>query len=156
MNKIEMCILLEINLNKEEVVAFINKFFVGWNYSTNLDCCMGGRILMLWGWDMFTIYVYLSSEQLVHCCVRVVGVIDPFMLTAVYVWNTMGQRLSLWNHLSFLTITGPWLVCGDFNTIFSSEDKLGGQSVYTNDIIDGIAWLRNCFEVYGTEVFLGQ
>ncbi|KAK9949449.1 hypothetical protein M0R45_004968 [Rubus argutus] len=52
------------------------------------------------------------------------------MLTAVYGKTTTIGRRSLWNDLVQLhtsSVTGPWMVFGDFNCVLGAHEKRGGR-----------------------------
>lgn len=140
-----MCALLETKLNKDTVDVFINKFFQGWKCFINLDAHEGGRILFLWRSDLFDVSVLVSSAHSVHCNIRIMGVPCPFLLSVVYSLHTIGNRKELWSQLMRVATASPWLVGGDFNTMFSMDAKLGGNPINYNDIVDGIEWLQNTF-----------
>lgn len=53
------------------------------------------------------------------------------MMTVVYGFNTIEQRKALWDGLNGIAqgINSPWLVCGDFNALQYSDDRLMGTPV---------------------------
>lgn len=53
---------------------------------------------------------------------------SSFLCTRVYAFNTCAQRDQLWQTLMGLgaTIQGPWILCGDFHTILSADEKMTG------------------------------
>lgn len=48
-------------------------------------------------------------------------------ITIVYAKNTAAKRVSMWTGLVGLStsIQEPWILSGDFNTLLSSDDRLG-------------------------------
>lgn len=52
-----------------------------------------------------------------------------FQLTFVYAKCSIQERQVLWRSLLAMhsTLTGPWLVAGDFNCIMATDEKLGGN-----------------------------
>lgn len=53
---------------------------------------------------------------------------ESWTLTGMYASPTYSKRLELWHHLSSLkdTITGPWMIIGDFNEIILPSEQKGG------------------------------
>lgn len=51
------------------------------------------------------------------------------MLTAVYGFNTVDQRKTLWSQLEQMApkIKMPWLLCGDFNDVLTPQDRQGNS-----------------------------
>ncbi|XP_074315082.1 uncharacterized protein LOC141651263 [Silene latifolia] len=52
-----------------------------------------------------------------------------FFLSMVYGFNDIIARQELWEQLVQFasTVDGPWLACGDFNTVLSHTERLGGS-----------------------------
>lgn len=52
----------------------------------------------------------------------------------------------MWKQLLSYVVPSPWLVGGDFNTVFGMDDKLGSKDLkYYADLIDGMNWLKDSF-----------
>ncbi|XP_074291904.1 uncharacterized protein LOC141618721 [Silene latifolia] len=51
-------------------------------------------------------------------------------VTFVYAFNDTQERKSLWSNLCKIkkNIQGPWVICGDFNTVLQPSERLGGSS----------------------------
>ncbi|XP_058068842.1 uncharacterized protein LOC131218179 [Magnolia sinica] len=75
-----------------------------------------------------SIAIRITEESLPH----------PIFITAVYVSCFKHQRKALWDELrsTFNTTMGPWMVCGDFNTTISPDERLGGPVQMTTAMID--------------------
>lgn len=55
----------------------------------------------------------------------------------MYGFNSIEQRRELWSSLKALPQTNhAWLICGDFNTILYSHDRLFGQPVTNAELKD--------------------
>ncbi|XP_028754089.1 uncharacterized protein LOC114713589 [Neltuma alba] len=69
-----------------------------------------------------------SSTQFIHCKVSSRSNSTGEFLTIVYGETKSIERMILWDSLRLIadTITGPWLVFGDFNAYLSPGDKKGG------------------------------
>ncbi|XP_074321323.1 uncharacterized protein LOC141657846 [Silene latifolia] len=55
---------------------------------------------------------------------------SQFTLTMVYAYNGTQERKELWDKICQIKglSQGPWAICGDFNTVFSPTERLGGHS----------------------------
>lgn len=67
---------------------------------------------------MSTVNIKFSSDQVVHCFVDILRRAAPFDFSVVYGLHTISHRKELWRQLQICGVTTPWLVGGDFNTIF--------------------------------------
>ncbi|KAH0724740.1 hypothetical protein KY284_000605 [Solanum tuberosum] len=73
----------------------------------------------------------------IHCSVQSRSDGDEWHATFVYEFNSIGQIRELWISLKTLPQTShAWLICGDFNTILYSQDRLFGQSVTNTELKD--------------------
>ncbi|KAK4364367.1 hypothetical protein RND71_015725 [Anisodus tanguticus] len=104
-----------------------------------------GRIWLFWK-PYLQVQVLLIQEQFIHCKVdSTTGAFSPFV-TIVYAKNEAQERHSLWNDLAQLesTIHGAWLISGDFNTLLSTEDRMGSPvtNAETTDFRDCVDALQ--------------
>ena len=69
-----------------------------------------------------------------------------FFVTFVYGQNTVNGRLPLWAVLIRLaeTIQGPWCVMGDFNAVLRSGERIGGEDIQQNEVVDFADCLTQC------------
>lgn len=84
----------------------------------------------------------LTKEQFVHY--QVIDKANSFsaFITIVYAKNELCERRSLSSELKQLgiTLTGEWLLCGDFNTLLSTEDRLGSPVTEAETLTSRTAW----------------
>ncbi|XP_074299433.1 uncharacterized protein LOC141630528 [Silene latifolia] len=103
---------------------------VGWSITTNSSWHKGRRIWVLWKPELFIVTVLAYNAQYIH--LRVVSRTDDkfFLLTMIYAHNDLYERVELWTFLKnvALTCTEPWLWAGDFNTVLSPVERLGGHT----------------------------
>lgn len=50
-----------------------------------------------------------------------------FYCTFIYGFNERSKREQLWNDLKQLKVDEPWMMCGDFNYVMQTDEKLGSQ-----------------------------
>lgn len=70
--------------------------------------------------------IYASEDQMVTCKISDNHRNIVYYLSIVYAKSRSAGKEDLWGYMrSFAsTINSPWVVCGDFNTILSAEEKL--------------------------------
>ncbi|XP_074288354.1 uncharacterized protein LOC141613514 [Silene latifolia] len=91
----------------------------------------GGRVWLLWDPTLYQVDVLNITEQCIHSKVYDKMKKDYFWFTLMYGFNKLLERESLWESIKVygLTVDGPWLVCGDFNSITSVDERIGGVDV---------------------------
>lgn len=88
-----------------------------------------GGIWCLWDVQSWKVSILNSSPQWVHLSVSWKRQ-ESWLITVVYASPNLARRVQLWDDLSQLaeTIDQPWSVLGDFNAIFTDEERRGGAS----------------------------
>ncbi|XP_062113344.1 uncharacterized protein LOC133824476 [Humulus lupulus] len=115
---------------------------VGWDYYNSP--ATEGRILVLWRRSFVNVQVLLVHQQFVHCLVKFSGLQQDLVITFVYGFSLLAERLDMWRGLSSLSILNlPWLVVGDFNSVFDFDDRVGGREIGANELVDSTAWLAH-------------
>ncbi|XP_062103251.1 uncharacterized protein LOC133814280 [Humulus lupulus] len=101
-----------------------------------------GRILVIWQAKFVKVDILLEDPQLVHCKIKVCGQQEVFFATVVYGSNSMEERKILWDKLANIShLNNPWIIFGDFNAMFSFQDRNGGRQILAKDIVDAQDWL---------------
>ncbi|XP_070057680.1 uncharacterized protein [Nicotiana tomentosiformis] len=95
-------------------------------------------IWLIWDTNAYKIEVVKKAAQIIHCSVVSRNQQIEYEMTIVYGYNTVEQRRDLWQQLNSLsqTITKPWIILGDFNSISSPQDRLKGATVTSYEIKD--------------------
>ena len=76
-----------------------------------------------------------KSAQQITCLVTFIERQITFYSTFVYAFNTPLQRLDLWKELiSLSSVSIPWCVVGDFNSILHLNEVSGGREQWTSDM----------------------
>lgn len=104
--------------------------------SNNFDCASGGSILLKW--IVASISFNLLGKSLQYLLGLVTYVTSSFLLTCVYAYNEVQNRIHLWNSLHNLhvSIDLPSIVLWDFNVIMFSKDKDDGTPLSPNKLVD--------------------
>ncbi|XP_062093504.1 uncharacterized protein LOC133799506 [Humulus lupulus] len=67
---------------------------------------------------------------------------QSFCFTVVYGLNQIELRKSLWSALASISLpVKPWLVLGDFNSVFEVEERIGGKVISPKEVEDARKWL---------------
>ncbi|XP_074303782.1 uncharacterized protein LOC141638274 [Silene latifolia] len=100
--------------------------------STNTYYHKGGRVWVIWQPSMFTVQFLDYTAQFIHMEVKDLGTGSNFHCTMVFAFNDVCKRKALWLQLCAYNrdIKGPWVICGDFNTVLVPSERLGGNSTY--------------------------
>ncbi|XP_062100823.1 uncharacterized protein LOC133806751 [Humulus lupulus] len=140
LNKVGIGALLENKLKMDKTKDMMSKVFVGWDHYNSP--VVEGRILVIWRKTFVKVQVLMEHKQFLHCLVTFSSLQLEFVVSFVYGFSTVVERLDLWRGLSSIQVSNkPWLVVGDFNAVFNYDDRLGGKRVNANEIMDSTAWL---------------
>ncbi|XP_056685778.1 uncharacterized protein [Spinacia oleracea] len=122
--------------------------FSGWCFTTNNSSCKGGRVMVAWNPNAFTVSVLGMSSQMIHCLVCPRNSHKEFFCTSVYAFNHNNERVALWKDLCGIggNMNKPWVVMGDFNCVLNVEERIGAP-VRHQSMVD----FRNCVTCCGLE-----
>ncbi|XP_074315609.1 uncharacterized protein LOC141651814 [Silene latifolia] len=122
--------LLETKLKPGTLLKRDTSIYDGWSVSTNYSWHKGGRIWILWKPNLFDIQFLSYSAQHVHMLVHSQTDGKRFYLTLIYAFNGLYERVELWNILKGISVEciEPWLWLGNFNTVLSLVERLGGNT----------------------------
>ncbi|XP_062100396.1 uncharacterized protein LOC133806292 [Humulus lupulus] len=117
----------------------MGRFFDGWSYYKGSH--NEGRILLVWKSNILLVDIIQESDQYVHTLIKESQSKREYCVTFVYGRNTVLERVQLWQDLSCLKFpVAPWLMAGNFNSIFKYDDRCGGRPVATTELIDAQRW----------------
>ncbi|XP_074315541.1 uncharacterized protein LOC141651740 [Silene latifolia] len=135
--------LLETKISSNNIQNVSANMLDGWSVTTNASYHKGGRVWLLWKADLYDVQVLTFDAQFVHALVTERGSLSLFYITLVYAFNDGSERRDLWRKLELIhsTTTRPWVVAGDFNTVFNPIERLGGNTKESDmdEFIDCIA-----------------
>ncbi|XP_075103900.1 uncharacterized protein LOC142178417 [Nicotiana tabacum] len=91
--------------------------------------------------------ILMVTNQVIHCQVKDKGSQFECCITFVYDKNKLHERKKLWDQLRMIynTMQESWLVIGDFNSVLSVNDRINGQPIHQNEIVD----FQNCIKDIG-------
>ncbi|XP_074290733.1 uncharacterized protein LOC141617431 [Silene latifolia] len=107
-----------------------NNLCNSWCITTNTQLHKGGRVWILWNPTMFNVQILQYDAQFIHLLAMDLESRSHFTLTMVYAYIGTQERKELWDKLCQIKCQtrGPWVICGDFNTVLIPTERLGGHS----------------------------
>ncbi|XP_062113971.1 uncharacterized protein LOC133824979 [Humulus lupulus] len=131
--------LLETKLRGDKIKKMMQSFFSGWEFFSG--SASEGRLLLIWQPNLVSVDVLKETYQLLHVFVRSLKTNKSFCVTFVYGRNSIEERMALWKDLSNLSFpVAAWLIAGDFNAAFESEDRVGGRAISSLELDDAQNW----------------
>ncbi|KAJ6717306.1 hypothetical protein OIU74_009761, partial [Salix koriyanagi] len=102
----------------------------GWDFISNAT--VEDKCIILIGWNPmdYSLTCIHSNAQWITCEAFSIATSSSLFITFVYGMNTAAERRTLWDYLinsSQQFSQMPWILLGDFNTIMSSDQKVGGD-----------------------------
>ncbi|XP_074315413.1 uncharacterized protein LOC141651609 [Silene latifolia] len=135
--------LVETKIKDQDCTRVLNNLGKHWSGVSNIQWHPGGRIMLIWIAQCFTVTIVKMSDQLISAKVNEVASGNEFMFTMVYGSNDEEDRINLWADLKQIkdTWNGPWCICGEFNNLLDFNERIG-RPVHWNDITD----FRDCVD----------
>ncbi|XP_021866679.2 uncharacterized protein [Spinacia oleracea] len=137
-NRVILVAFIETRVKENNCTKVQKKFGGTWRWETNYNFSPRGRIWNGWKHSILTFQTLYVAEQLIHGIISARNGLFSTHFTAVYGLHTIENRKPLWADLCSLknTITGPWLVMGDFNAVLLSGDRVNDTAVTNNETRD--------------------
>ncbi|XP_020255421.1 uncharacterized protein LOC109832477 [Asparagus officinalis] len=139
--------LLETKIRESRLKDVAKKIAKNWNWLSNVTNHGKARIWIMWNPNILDIQVNKISDQSITCKVQSLDERMKCVITSIYGLNQMQARKDLWLELKMLqlsTINEPWLLCGDFNTVISNDEKFGGSILSEADTKDFRDCIKDC------------
>lgn len=135
-NKCSLVCILETRVREKNKVHVLAGLKLGhWEAISNYEFSSKGRIWFLWDSQKFSVQILEKAEQFIHCKVTSIISQEIFLVTALYALNEAIDRVCLWQALRRIatSISLPWIVSGDFNTILWQVERLKNGSIFYNN-----------------------
>lgn len=148
-NSVDVIGLLETKLSGRNLQFLIKNVFCGWHHTNNFDLHAGSRIIVLWNPLTVSMVMIGSYDQGINCKVSSLADGTQVLLSFVYGHNRVVERMSVWNELEQFSMgrSLPWLILGDFNSVFSQDEKTNGREVTPYELMDPTDFCMRCFMV---------
>ncbi|KAF7848033.1 hypothetical protein BT93_L2355 [Corymbia citriodora subsp. variegata] len=125
--------LMETKVPPHHFDSISSNLFLGWKWKANYDFSARGRIWVGWNPILVDFNCLYVSSQMIHDEIKFLHSGSFLHFTAVYGDHTFVARRPLWTDLIRLSPTlsdSPWMVCGDFNAIRDSSDRMGSPNTW--------------------------
>lgn len=90
--------LLETRVTEGNHQQCMNAALPTWNSLTNYEYHHLGRIWFCWSSEVVATRLHMSA-QVITCAIQIPSTGEQFICSAIYAFNTVGERLSLWEDL---------------------------------------------------------
>ncbi|KAK9756452.1 hypothetical protein RND81_01G098700, partial [Saponaria officinalis] len=126
-NKVELFGLLEPKFRSRGVNKLVEVIGNASSFCTYHSCNEMGRVWVVWNPRVFQVKEIECTDQCIHLRVVLCNGGRSFWVSMVYGFNTAGERWELWENLCRMKnkITGPWVWCGDFNSVLNPNERFG-------------------------------
>lgn len=129
--------IVDTRVQETNMQMVLNNCLPGWGVFDNYSVNGAGRIWLCWKPTVGIVRCIDIHEQSITVEVtKSSGTV--LIVTMVYASTDGAKRRELWNNLVRLSsgINIPWIVLGDFNSILSSQERVGGGDVRPHHFAD--------------------
>ncbi|XP_074306004.1 uncharacterized protein LOC141641232 [Silene latifolia] len=99
-------------------------------------------------WDPMVVEVDINdiTSQSIHTRVYDKARMKKFWYTVVYGFNKPAEREALWSSIRSYhgKIQGPWIICGDFNAVMGSNERIGGNPITHAELRPLLQLVQDC------------
>lgn len=132
--------MLETKLRINRLATFMNRKFRGWKFVFNHEQVEGGRILVIWNHFLVDCVPLNATSQVMHCHITDKVTSHSFLCSFIYGLHSISDKRDIWNSLLSWGINHNelWIILGDFNSIFSPNERRGGVTpnvLYIEDFL---------------------
>ncbi|XP_020249470.1 uncharacterized protein LOC109826864 [Asparagus officinalis] len=138
--------LLETKVVSDKLQSIAKKVVKDWTWISNCHQANNARIWILWNSEILSVQLINSSNQFMTCAIASKDSKLSGIITVVYALNDISGRKSLWHDiLAFKqSVTSPWVIGGDFNSIINNGEKIGGAMVTESETEDFQDFISSC------------
>ncbi|XP_020266944.1 uncharacterized protein LOC109842484 [Asparagus officinalis] len=139
--------LLETKIKESNIKDAAKRIAKEWDWLSNVNNSEKARIFILWDPNILSIQQMSLSSQQITCKVNSIDGRLSCIISSVYGYNNIQDRKSLWEELTLIHRSVgnlPWIICGDFNAMVDSGEKLGGSTLTDADTIDFRSFIDDC------------
>lgn len=135
-NSIDIVGFFETRVKEAKHNQILKKFGNSWEWCNNYHYSGKGRIWFGWNIEKVKGDISFVSAQVIHG--RFSHNSISVEISMVYGLHNINDRKELWEELEKLgdSVQGPWLIMGDFNTIYESDQRQGGSVVTDKEMED--------------------
>lgn len=129
-HKPSLLFLSEVKFSSHSRISFLSKSLQLLSYEFIPANRTVGGVVLLWKSEI-DVRILFSNHNLISALVFYEQQASPWHFIGVYGPPSYSLKWLFWQMLTdvALAFDGPWLVMGDFNTVFSQADKIGGRPI---------------------------
>lgn len=121
---------METRANKDRVNRFCAKLPHCWKWAPILADIFSGRIIVIWNSSIGLVSPIAVSRRALHLIISFDSS-GSWIIFVVYNFSRLWSQCSLWIELSKISsLSIPWLLVGDFNSIVTCMEHKGGSFKY--------------------------
>jgi exonuclease III len=135
--KIGLVCLVETKVKEANVGSISSTMLLDCEFCYNYESHYLGRIWVCWSREEFAVTVLHKSDQCITCLIHSIKDKNSWHHTFVYGSNNPVERRNLWQNLKSIklrVVCGPWMLCGDFNSVWFLEEKWGSNSLNSYEL----------------------
>lgn len=123
-----MVALLETRMHNHG--SLMNEF----DFSELIEVLAEGQangMVVLWDHTKVNMHNFVRHNHEVHATIEVRPTNFRWIFLSIYASTNPAIRDNMWESIKNIadSFKGPWLVGGDFNDVFSTNEKIGGRSI---------------------------
>ncbi|CAL9026218.1 unnamed protein product, partial [Prunus brigantina] len=120
-------------------LGFISSFCI-----PSIEQC--GGIILMCNPSMLNISILNYHERYINCEIQELSTKKVWLATFIYAYPQKAKQKAMWTDLISLKLVSniPWLLLGDFNNIWSLNEKMGGSQMITPAMIKFNKFLNDC------------
>ncbi|XP_060210949.1 uncharacterized protein LOC132637959 [Lycium barbarum] len=146
-NNIKLAGLIKTRVKQGKPNGTLNIIARDWGCSNNYNAASNGRIWIMWDQAFYNITTLVFEAQFLHCLVHDITNTLEWELTVIYGFNTIEITRTLGEGLLnlSLTVSKPWMFCGDFNATLYFVDRRGGNPITVGEV----KYFTDCLQQIG-------
>lgn len=127
-NCVDVICILESKFSNLTFSSFFSTWMDDWSLLHNFETTRNGWILVMWNNAKVQLTPISIEEQVIHSEITCKAYTNSFVFSLCYGRNKLAERRELWDSLiSKIPLDRPALLCGDFNCVMSSDERVGGR-----------------------------
>lgn len=114
------------------------KFGPRWKWVHNYAHSPKGRVWVGWLEETLEVQIDRMLEQVITVKVSEKANREEMLITFIYGLHSIVDRKELWVELEAQDSTQlPWVLVGDFNTVFDYDKRVNGNPITYQEVVDG-------------------
>lgn len=133
---LSILVVVEIKVRENNLKHIVDNCGNGMSCLHNYASASIGRIWCLWDSRKVRVRELSQNDQILHVEVENFALKTSFVMSMVYAAaNSSEERKGLWEFFQQVrnSVDKPWLICGDFNSTYSLEERWSNGNYIQHD-----------------------